>query len=107
MFDATRLDEADILTVLEIAQDKRLLKLLRNAHRGGSDITALVKSMSLSKKELLYVFDDDNDGFASIMSRLLWSFHRIQAQDRILPLVIADDLQVRCVHASAVSRPRQ
>ena len=57
--------------------NKRLLKLLRNARRDGADITAVVESMSLSKDELLYVFDEDSDGFASIMSRLFWPFPRI------------------------------
>lgn len=56
--------------------NKRLLKLLRNARRDGVEITAVVESMSLSKEELLYVFDEDSDDFASIMARLLWPIRR-------------------------------
>jgi hypothetical protein len=57
--------------------NKRLLKLLRNARRDGADIDRLVESMSLSKEELLYVFDEDSDDFKSIMARLLWSIYRM------------------------------
>lgn len=57
--------------------NKRLLKLLRNARRDGVDITAVVDSMSLSKEELLYVFDEDSDDFASFMARLIWPMRRI------------------------------
>jgi len=56
--------------------NKRLLKLLRNARRDGADITAVVESMSLSEEELRYIFDEDDDGFASIMSRLFWPVRR-------------------------------
>jgi hypothetical protein len=56
--------------------NKRLLKLLRKARRDGVDITAVVESMSLSEEELLYVFEDDSDGLASIMSLLFWPLRR-------------------------------
>jgi hypothetical protein len=56
--------------------NKRLLKLLRKARRDGVDITAVVESMSLSKEELLYVFDEDSDGLAAIMSLLFWPVRR-------------------------------
>ncbi|RWE24772.1 MAG: hypothetical protein EOS41_14375 [Mesorhizobium sp.] len=57
--------------------NRRLLKLLRNARRDGANIDRLVESMALSKEELLYVFDEDSDGFKSIVSRLFWSIYRI------------------------------
>ena len=57
--------------------NKRLLKLLRNARRDGADIDRVVESLSLSEEELLYVFDEDHEGFASIMARLISSFYRV------------------------------
>lgn len=56
--------------------NKRLLKLLRKARRDGADITTVLESMALSKEELIYVFDEDSDGLASIISLLFWPVRR-------------------------------
>ncbi|MBY6153375.1 hypothetical protein KUV47_09145 [Vannielia litorea] len=56
--------------------NKRLLKLLRKARRDGVDITQVVESLSLSNEELLYIFEEDSDGLASIMSLLFWPLSR-------------------------------
>ncbi|WP_238311396.1 hypothetical protein [Methylobacterium organophilum] len=55
--------------------NKRLLKLVRNARRDGANIDRLVERMSLSKDELLYVFDEDGDAIKSLVSRLFWPFY--------------------------------
>ncbi|MBN4097046.1 hypothetical protein [Methylobacterium sp. OT2] len=57
--------------------NKRLLKLLRNARRDGADITSALRCMTLSKEELRYLFDDDDEVIKTLMSHLLWPFYRI------------------------------
>jgi len=56
--------------------NKRLLKLLRNARRDGTNIEGLIGPLALSEVELLYVFDDDHDDLKAFISRFFWPFYR-------------------------------